>query len=247
MTRAPSRNLAVAGCLALLVLPAAASHAQSTSDLAAFSALIVSPTGALPPTASDNGRPVPNADAVSVAYGRWRFDINDAIHHNVGVTLAHRLGATSTSVSVTGAYLSLSCDCAGWTSAGVSLHSRLLSVIGGGIGAQRSGHVDVELSAGGARYSGEGHAFANAGTAAVDVGGSVALAGRSRLAFSVIPGMGFGHLASADENDGGARPLIGGAVSWRSRHGVAINIGAQRVVLSGGPTQFGMSVAWHAN
>jgi hypothetical protein len=238
----------IVACGAILVALAGRASAQSTSDLAAFNALIVSPLGALPPSANDNGRAVPDMATGGIAYGRWRYDINDAIHHNLGATISHRLGASRTSVSVTGAYLSLSCDCAGWTSGGVSLNSRVVSILAGpATPAERSGHVDVQLMAGGARYSGDGHASAYSAAATVDVGGSVLLGGSSRLALSLIPGMGFGHLSSADETAGGARPLIGGAMSWRSRHGVSVNVGAQRVVLAGGPTQFGMSIAWHAN
>src|SRR5262249_36582648 len=94
--------------------------AQSPGDLAAFNALIVSPAGALPPTADDDARRLPDQAAAFVSYGRWRYDINDAIHHNVGLTLRHRLGSTTTSIAATGAYLSSSCDCAGWWSGGVS-------------------------------------------------------------------------------------------------------------------------------
>jgi hypothetical protein len=238
----------IVACVAALAVAAGEASAQSTSDLAAFNALIVSPLGALPPSANDNGRALPDLTSGSIAYGRWRYDINDAIHHNLGATISHRIGASRTSVSLTGAYLSLSCDCAGWTSGGVSLNSRVVSLLAGpSTPATTSGHVDVQLMAGGARYSGDGHASAYSAAATVDVGGSVLLRGSSRLALSVIPGMGFGHLSSADETARGTRPVIGGAVSWRSRHGVALNVGAQRVVLSGGPTQFGVNIAWHAN
>ena len=246
MLRAPLQRIVVVFALGLTT-PVARAHAQSTSDLAAFSALIVSPSGALPPSASDNGRALPDVAAFAVSYGRWRYDIDDAIHHNLGATVTRRIGASATSVSMTAAYLSLSCDCAGWMSGGVSLTSRMLSVPADRLRAGASGHIDLQLMTGGARYSGDGHASAYSAAAAVDVGGSVALRGSSRLALSLIPGVGLGHLTSADETGGGTRALLGAAISWRSRHGVSLDVGTRRIVLTGGPTQFGMSIAWHAN
>jgi hypothetical protein len=246
MHRAPWQR-AVVVCAMVFTTQAVQAHAQSTGDLAAFSSLIVSPSGALPPSASDNGRALPDVAVIAVSYGRWRYDINDAIHHNLGATVTRRIGASATSVSLTAAYLSVSCDCAGWMSGGVSLTSRMLSIPVDRLRTGASGHIDLQLMTGGARYSGDGHASAYSVATAVDVGGSFLLRGSSRLAFSVIPGFGLGHLTSADETDAGTRPLLGAAISWRSRHGVSLDVGARRVVLKGGPTQFGMGIAWHAN
>jgi hypothetical protein len=246
MHRAPLQRIVLV-CALVLTTPAASARAQSTNDLAAFNALIVSPAGALPPAAIDNGRALPDVAVITVSYGRWRYNIDDAIHHNLGATATRRIGASGTSVSLTGAYLSLSCDCAGWVSGGVSLTSRLLGVSADQFRAGVGGHIDLQLMTGGARYTGDGNASAYSAAAAVDMGGSVSLRGSSRLALSVIPGVGFGHLTSADETGGDVRPLLGAAISWRSRHGVSLEIGARRVVVTGGPTQFGMSIAWHAN
>lgn len=219
--------------------------AQSPGDLAAFNALIVSPVGALPPTAGDDGRPLPDRASLFVKYGRWRYDVNDAIHENVGLSIHHRLGSSATSVSVTGAYLSSSCDCSGWSSGGVSLTSVAWSTASLGQSRATAAHASVELMAGGARFSGAGHASAYSVAAALDLGGSLPVGHSSRFALSVIPGIGYGHLTSVDETGGGTRPVLGAAMSLTFSGGVALDIGARRIVLSGGPTQIGGGVSWH--
>lgn len=220
--------------------------AQSSSDLAAFNALIVSPAGALPPSANDDGRPLPDRAALFVSYGRWRYDINDAIHHNLGVTVRDRVGASNTSLAATGAYLSSSCDCEGWWSGGVSLESVLWrSALSSDSKLRATGHVAIDAMAGGARFSGVGHASAYSFAGALDVGGSVRMSSSSRLAFSIFPGFGYGHLSSVDELGGGTRPLLGAAASLMFSRGVSIDVGARRIVLAGGPTQLGVGVSWH--
>jgi hypothetical protein len=218
--------------------------AQSSDDLAAFNALIVSPVGALPPAAHDDGRPLPDRASLFVSYGRWRYDVNDAIHHNVGLSIQHRIGSSTTSVSVTGAYLSSSCDCSGWSSGGVSLTSVAWSTTGVPSHTALAGHVGVEILAGGARFSGTGHASAYSIASSLDIGGSIPV-GSSRLALSIIPGIGYGHLTSIDETGGGTRPVLGAAISLTFSRRVALDIGARRIVLSGGPTQVGAGVSWH--
>jgi hypothetical protein len=219
--------------------------AQSTRDLAAFSALMVSPAAALPPLASDNGTAIPDVSSLGLAYGRWRYDIDDAIHHNVGATLTRRIASSRTSVSLTGAYLSASCDCSGWGSAGVSILSQLWSsALTGGPQSRTSMHVGLNLAVGGARYAGSGAASAYSAAGELDLGGSASFVGGTRLALSVFPGFGMGHLTSADATATGTRPMFGAAAAWTFRRGVALDLGAQRVILNGGPTQFGAGISW---
>ncbi len=218
---------------------------QSTSDLTAFSALVVSPIAALPPLATDNGTSTPDRSTLDVRYGRWRYDINDAIHDNVGVSFTQRLGSTATSVSLSAAYLSLSCDCSGWGSAGVSILSQLWSsALPGPAETRRSMHVGLNLALGGARYAGAGAASGVSAAGELEIGGSTSFVANSRLALSVFPGFGMGHFSSADATETGTRPMLGAAAAWKFRHGFSIDVGAERVVLSGGPTQLGAGVSW---
>jgi hypothetical protein len=221
--------------------------AQSTRDLAAFSALMVSPAAALPPLATDNGTATPDRSNLAISYGRWRYDIDDAIHHNVGATITRRIASSRTSVSFTGAYLSASCDCSGWGSAGVSILSQLWSsALTGGPPSRTSMHVGLNLAAGVARYAGAGAASAYSAAGELDVAGSTSFVGGTRLALSVFPGFGMGHLNSADATATGTRPMMGAAAAWTFRRGLALDLGAERVILKGGPTQFGAGISWRA-
>jgi hypothetical protein len=79
-----ARNaLGVCGLLFAARIGKAQTHA---SDLAAYNALIVAPVGALPALALDDGHARPDREALAVSYGQWRFDIDDAIHHSIGLT-----------------------------------------------------------------------------------------------------------------------------------------------------------------
>ena len=77
-------------------------HAQTLRDIAAWDALVVSPIGALPPRMHDElfvGTRTPAE--LSVRYGRWRYDEDDAIHNDIGLTVTHGFGATRTDIAVT--------------------------------------------------------------------------------------------------------------------------------------------------
>jgi hypothetical protein len=234
------------GVCALLLATAQTIEAQSQSDLSAYNALIVSPVGGLPPIALDDGRPLPERASLALTYGQWRFDIDDAIHHNLGLTLSHRLGSSNTSVSATGAYLSASCDCSGWTSGGVSIRSILWSSAAGTQGARlpASLHFAADLSGGGAQFEGVGHAVGYSVAADGDIGGSIPFRGSSRIALAIVPGLGWGRLNSSDESGDGFRPMYGVAMSWKFKQGVSIDLGLRRIVLKDGPTELGAGVSW---
>lgn len=225
------------------VLPANA-VAQSANDLAAFSALIVSPVGALPPVVGDNGSRIPERASLSLRYGGWQYDVDDGMHNNVGLTLTSRIGSSRTSLSATAAHLSLNCACAVWASGGVSVRSVPWSSTSRGP-KHPAAHVAIEVAVGGARYMGGGHATARSAAAVLDIGGGIPFFGGSRLSVSVLPGLGRGSLWSADATGGGTRALLGAGASWIFPHGVSIDVGTQRVILPGGPRQIGAGLSLH--
>lgn len=220
--------------------------AQSLADLAAWDALVVTPVGALPPRArlSDDAAP----SELSVRYGRWRYDIDDAIHNDFGVTVARDVGFAHGSVALTGAYLSLSCGtCDAWVAGGVELQSHLLHEhLAGDSAGGVNATLGVRLNAGGARFLGDGHATALSLAGAGVIGLSLALARETRLSIAVMPGAGMGRFASIDETASGTRPTYAVAAALALRHGLVIDFGFQRIVIDGGPTQLGAGFAWRA-
>src|SRR6476659_540420 len=61
--------------------------AQSAADRAAWNAMMLSPLGALTPLARDPIDDETRQADVWLRYGRWRYDVDDAIHNTVGVTV----------------------------------------------------------------------------------------------------------------------------------------------------------------
>ncbi|GAC1655133.1 MAG: hypothetical protein NVS4B3_19610 [Gemmatimonadaceae bacterium] len=235
------------GVTLLLGARASTLAAQSASDLAAWDGLMLSPVGALPPRARNNDDEKAGRNAVSLQYGRWRYDPADAIHNNIGVTLSHRIDIWNTEVALTGAYLSLSCGlCSSWASGGIDLQSTFWHrALTGSLEEGTSATFGLRTGIGGARYLGAGHATAFSVAAAAAIGVGLPFIWASRPSASVLPGFGFGRLASADVKAHGTRPSLGGALAWTFGSGFGVDVGAQRIFISGGPTQLGMGLAWN--
>ena len=234
--------------LLLVALPFAL-LGQSASDLAAWNALVLTPVGALPTGAAELFSGDSTRSSLSMRYGRWRYDQDDAIHDNAGLVLMRRIGGTPTTVSLTGGYVSLSCGpCATWLFGGVDVETpvfrrQLNESDDDGTIAQ----VAVRLSVGGATYRGDGPASATsaAGTAIFGVTFPAFMSTHMALSFST--GVGAGRLAVTDETpQPGARSLVGGAFAWALPRGLVLEAGFQRIVITGGPTQLGSSLSWRA-
>jgi hypothetical protein len=227
--------------LAAGIIPCALA-AQSASDRAAWDAMILSPLGALAPLArapADDDVPQSN---VWLRYGRWRYDVDDAIHNNIGVTVFRRLPLASSELSITGAYLSLSCAaCPSWVSGGVSLQSTLWQ---GGALEEPFASVGLRTDVGGAHYRGESQTTAASAASTLVIGVGCPFITQSHLSATVSPGFGMGRIALVDGIHNGARPTLGAALAWTFKSGLGLNIGMQRIVIGGGPTQLGAGLGW---
>jgi hypothetical protein len=240
----------IAGCaLASAAMFAAGSreaHAQSKGDIAAWDALIVSPVGALPPRVRDGLFTDLTRAEFSVRYGRWRYDMDDAIHNSIGVTLGRELGGAHTGITITGAYLASSCGtCSAWLSGAIEVQTRIIQrAIAGDSLHEMVASLGVRGSAGGARYSGEELANAASVTGAASMSLAFPFAWSTRMSVSVLPGVGLGRFSSVDENAYGTRPTLGATVAWAVRSGFVVDFGMQRIFIDGGPSQVGTSLSW---
>jgi hypothetical protein len=231
---------------AILAMMPDALSAQSTGDLAAWNALVVSPVGALPPRVRNGLFGDSLVTELSLHYGRWRYDMDDAIHNNLGVTAARQLGAARTDVAVTAGYLSVSCgSCAAWISAGVEAQQRLLQRdIAGDSVRPVEASLGVRVTAGAARYVGQGGAMGSSVTGAAEISVAFPAVWSSRAAISVMPGLGIGRFSSVDETAYGTRPMLGAALAWSLRNDLMIDVGMQRIYITDGPTQLGAGLTW---
>ena len=225
---------------------------QSANDRAAWDALILSPVGALAPLSRHAGDAGDAEDAgdddvqplsnLWLRYGRWRYDADDAIHNDIGVTVFRQIAFANSELSVTGAYLSLSCAaCPSWVSGGASLQSTFWQH---GDLDEPSGSVGLRFDVGGAHYRGESQTRAASAVSAVVVGVGRPFIRQSHLSAALSTGIGVGRIALVDGIHTGARPTLGAALAWILSSGVVVNLGMQRIVIAGGPTQMGLGVGW---
>jgi hypothetical protein len=171
--------------------------------------------------------------------------MDDAIHNNIGVTLAREIGSVA-EITVTAAYLSTSCGgCSAWLSGAVEARRRLIQhAIAGDSLHEIVASLGAHVGAGGARYSGEGRAAATSITGAASISLAFPFAWATRMSVSILPGVGIGRFSSIDENAHGTRPMLGAAMAWAIRRSFVMDFGMQRISMDGGPSQLGTSLSW---
>lgn len=218
--------------------------AQTLSDRAAWNAMMLSPVGALAPLVRDPLDDDTRQPNMWVRYGRWRYNSDDAIHNNVGVSVFHAIPSPlpSTELSLTAAYVSLSCSaCPPWISGGVGVSSTLW----------QNGEIDelfstlgVRTEVGGAHYRGTSQTEAASVATAVVAGVGVPLILDWHLSATVSPGIGSGKVALADGIHRGSRGTLGAAMALIHKSGLAINVGVQKIMIAGGPAEMGAALGW---
>jgi len=239
-----TRSLALAACLAAGGARPRGAAAQSASQLGAWDGLMLSPVGALAPVARD---PVaPRGDELSLRYGRWRYDTDDAVHDNVGLTWSHDLGFARSRLSLTAVYGMVECPtCDAWELGGVDLESSLWGhTLGSAPGRPVALGVGVRASVGGARYRGPDPSTALSAAIAVPLDIAWRLRSSSSLCMSIVPGFGFGRVEGTDLAESGMLPMVGAALAWTVSPHVGVDVGVQRVIIDGGPTQLGAALSW---
>lgn len=237
-----TRTLTVTLMASALVTSVA--QAQSLSDRAAWNAMMLSPVGALAPVVRDPLDDDAHQPGVWVRYGRWRYNADDAIHNNVGLSVFHAIPfpLESTELSLTVAYVSLSCSvCAPWISGGVGVSSTLWQA--GEIDDQFA-TLGVRTEVGGAHYRGTSQTEAASLATSIVGGVGIPLSDGWHISATVSPGIGSGRVALADGVHSGSRPTLGGAVALIHKSGLALNIGMERVLIAGGPTEVGAALGW---
>ena len=237
---------AAAALIALGGFGSRSALAQTTNQLGAWDGLMVSPAGALAPVAHAPGDLPAGATELSLRYGRWTYDSDDAVHDNIGLTLLRGIGFAHAQLSITGMYESVECPtCSGWAAGDVTLESTLWKHHAASEGLRHpETEIGLRFSLGGAKYLGAEASTAWSSALTVPLNISIPLWGSSLMCASLFPGYGFGHVAGADFGAGGFLPIVGAAVSVTVTSRLALNVGAQRVFISGGPTQLGAALAF---
>lgn len=234
----------VAALLASAVI-ACSLMAQADSDRAAWNAMMVSPIGALVPLARDPLDDDARQPKVWIRYGRWRYDADDAIHNNIGVTVFQPidLPLPASELALTAGYVSLSCSmCPPWVTGGASVSSTFWQ--DGEIG-ERLSSIGIRADVGGAHYRGSSQTSAVSFASTMVVNFGAPMTETWHFSTTLAPGVGMGRIALADGVHHGIRRTLGGALSLIHRSGLALNVGLQKIMIAHGPTEIGAALGWH--
>lgn len=242
------RFVVVAMCAVCAAAPRIAA-AQTTEQLAAWYGLMLSPIGALAPTAHDPALAGLPGSALALRYGRWRYDADDEVHDNFGLTWSRRFAFLRTELAVTGAYQLDQCgSCSGWEMAGVSLRSTIFRLSSADRADAQSRAVRFGVAttfdAGGAKFHGTGGAttFSLAGSAPIELAFPL---WSSSLSVAVIPGIGFGRISADARSTSGVLGTLGGAIAWAITRRATLDIGVQRIIMPRSVPQVGAAFTWN--
>jgi hypothetical protein len=217
-------------------------EAQTAEQLAAWYGLMLSPIGALAPIAHDPSLAGVPGSTLSLRYGRWRYDDDDEVHDNIGLTWAHRFAWLRTEIAVTGAYQPDECgSCGGWQIAGLTVRSTVVRLESAR--AIRFG-VAATVDVGGAKYHGVGGATTFSLAGALPLEFTVSLPWTSSLSLAAIPGIGYGRITSDYRTNSGVLGSLGGAVAWAITSRATLDVGVQRVIMSRSVPQIGAAFSW---
>jgi hypothetical protein len=241
MTTCFRSHLAVAALALGWVAWPLETSAQSANQLGAWDGLMLSPVGAFSPVAGDPREVVKGADVLTLRYGRWLYDSEDAVHDNIGVAWSHRLGFARTRLTLTGAYGLVECpSCSTLVIGGIDLQSTLLTrSVPTPNGRPATAGVGLRVSVGGGRELSTSASTASSTAIALPLDLALPLGKTSQLCASLVPGFGFGRTASADLSESGFLPMLGAAIAWAITPSLGVDFGVQRVFITGGPTQIG--------
>jgi len=221
-----------------------AAQSPSASERGAWDALMLSPFGALPPLARLDPPSGARLTEISVRYGHWQYGADDASHDNFGVTASRRLATGNTTASMTVGYLAIACRCQGWMLAGAEVQTTPFQFSGLAIrNRATNASVGVRLNAGMGRERG---VPATTGSVALSAPMTVEVTAvpAMRIAASVVPGAGYGRISDPTAVEAGVRPTFGAALAFEFRSGFNVDLGMQRVIISGGPMQVGVGLSW---
>jgi hypothetical protein len=179
-------------------------------------------------------------------YGRWRYDADDAVHDNIGLTWSHSLGFAQTQMALSVGTEVVECPtCDGWQFFGVDLESTAWNhAVGSVHGRPIATSAGLRLSLGGARFTGSTPASTQSAALAVPIDFALPVGRSSYVCASVVPGMGYGRITSVDVTQSGVLPMIGAAVTWTIGPRFGVDVGMQRIIIGGGPTQIGAAFSW---
>lgn len=223
----------VALVLIATILPGTRTAAQSASDYAAFTALITTPVGALPPAPPKTM--VPGRIHTDLVYGTYKYQYSSRLH-NVGFGFGR--DASSLMLAF------VTCDgCNSVIMAGFNRYWTLATAPADDPDASGAWRLGVRPSLGvSTPTSNAFETFLLSAAANFPVAITAIIDADSRLVPYLEPGVGVGHLQNSSQAETGLRFMLGGGVAYLMRRG-AIYAGFRQIFVTDGPIQWGLGAS----
>jgi hypothetical protein len=241
-----SARLRLSTAIFVLVVAPKARAQASASEQAGFQALILTPIAALPQRVPSAGE-TPRQLTAELVYGRYRFEGNSRLFHNLGLgarfRVLHRLsiGATVGSRSCEG--------CEGLKMAGGELQADLWRRDADEPG-EGSTYLALRLSAGIGQPN-RAHFNARSIAGSVPLAVTLPQAEGSALTLFFSPAFAYGYINDGggtilgrSGGDGATRFIVAAGVGYEFPTGLGAHAVVHRVVIEDSPTLMGFAISW---
>jgi hypothetical protein len=235
------RLIAVAAlAIAMVSSIADAQSTASVTEQAAFTAILLTPAGALPQVVHvQRAMQGTRRGDIAVRFGRYHFDQTPAFN-NLGVT---GLLYVTKRIQAGGTIGLRSCsDCEGSRMGSLELAATLLhKPAAGDIGGDTD--VGVQLSAGLGKAN-KSDVTAHSFTVSVPLAISLPQAENSSLSLFLSPSLAYGRLTNAAGTFGASRFMIGAGMGYSFAFGLGVHASAHKIIIDDSPTQYGFAMSW---
>lgn len=221
---------------------AKASAAQSS--LAAWTAVMLSPAGALPPAPFIVDTSDSRTTQIAVRNGQWQADSTDAPHNVFGLTVSRRITSSGATASAVLGYVRVACSfCKHWVFGGFGAKTPMRAVSIANIDARPvSLGAALRGTVGGGFTAGDQWGRALSAATALLIDARVPFVRSSWVDLSLTPAVAVGQLSTDDLSGSGTHPMIGANVAWISSFGLGLGAGIQKV--QGGQAEPGALLLW---
>ncbi len=234
--------------LVLMAVFVTAGEAQSDAELGGWTALMVTPFGALPTLvtpamAGFSMVEVPAGNSIEARFGRWSFGDSEEPWNNFGI------GGRGEHIGIALGYGKCEgCD-DGVIMGGMDYEWVLTEPRSDAPPSLGAFVITLRPAAGLAIATGEGNT--SAGSLALDIPVSfpVAVGEASRLAAFIAPGIGYGRFSTTnedgdDETESGTRPSLAAGIAFAASGAFGFHLGWRKIFIKDGPSVLGVGVSY---
>ena len=217
-----------------------ATPAPSSADMAAYTALVSTPVGALAPLMITPGAKVEKKfNALTGRYSHFSSDAGSA--NSLGASFYHRAGMNAAVSGTLGYTTAANCatNC-GTVLVGADVHSTLWNNKPRATAATKSVNLQGSLGYG----SGTDVNYMSFAVG-VPLSFSMRRSPTTRVSAFLTPGFGWGKVSpKGAAAESGTRPMIGAGAAWLASSGWGVHASFNKVIVDGGGNAFGLGYSW---